>query len=352
MAKTNAMLKRHVMLPYFLRRFDQVGRKLAFGASNARQCKTWRSSLLKKLRELTGYNTMVRSPLKPRIIDQVACDGYMRQHMEIQTEPGVYMPMYVLSPTDRKGSLPAVIAAHGHCGGGKVAVAGVRDVPEVASAITELNYDYGVQIARAGMIAFCPDARGFGERREHTDRTGLMYSSCLDLRNMAEPLGQTVAGMWAWDLHRLVDYIGTRKDVLPGRVGCAGLSGGGLQTLWAASMDDRIRCAIISGYLYGYKEALLIDHGNCSCNYVPHLYEYADMGDIAAMIAPRPLLIETGDADTLNGKSGLANVRSQVQIIRRAYKALGAADAVKHDIFQGGHRWHGTYAIDWLKQHV
>ena len=113
-------------------------------------------------------------------------------------------------------------------------------------------------------------------------------------------------------------------------MGCAGLSGGGLQTLWAAALDKRIRCAVISGYMYGYKESLLDMPGNCYCNYVPHLYEYMDMGDIAALIAPRPLLIETGNRDPLNGASGLANVRTQVDTIRRAYRTLEAEDRLYH----------------------
>ncbi|MCX7706150.1 MAG: hypothetical protein N2115_07870, partial [bacterium] len=130
------------------------------------------------------------------------------------------------------------------------------------------------------------------------------------------------------------------------------LSGGGLQTLWATALDDRINCAVISGYMYGYKESLLEMCTNCSCNYVPHLYEYMDMGDIAAMIAPRPLLIETGTKDPLNGRSGLKNVYSQTSIIKRAYKILGCEKNFKHVVFEGEHRWHGLQSIPWVKQHL
>jgi len=144
--------------------------------------------------------------------------------------------------------------------------------------------------------------------------------------------------------------VETRDDCRADRLGCGGLSGGGLQTLWASALDTRIRCAAISGYLYGYKESLLDLHANCSCNYVPHLYEYVDMGDIAALIAPRPLLVETGTKDPLNGASGLENVRSQMEIIRRAYRLLGAEELVRHDIFEGEHRWNGVQAIPWMKR--
>ena len=334
------------MLPYMLKRFDRVGRSMAFGATTPAQWRAWRSRLRRKLKELTGYDTMQRAPLKPRVSERVEDDGLVRERVEIQTEPGVVMPLYVLRRSDLSGPLPAVICPHGHGGGGKVAVAGVRQTPQVARAIEEFNFDYGVQFARAGLIAFCPDARGFGERRERG--VDLMASSCQWLNRMGYPLGQTVTGMWAWDLHRLIDYVQQRADCRPGGVGCAGLSGGGLQALWASALDDRVRCAVVSGYLYGYKQSLLEMYGNCSCNYVPQLYQFVDMGDIAALIAPRPLLVETGDKDPLNGRSGVRNAKSQVAIARRAYRLLGAPNALRHDVFAGAHRWHGVEAVPWM----
>jgi dienelactone hydrolase len=262
------------------------------------------------------------------------------------------MPLYVLIPSDRSGPYPPVLAPHGHVSGGKLAVAGCREIPELAETIAQHNYDYGVQFVRAGFITFCPDARGFGERQEQAVKDSILNSSCQWINNMALPLGQTVTGMWAWDLHRLIDYVQTREDCIPGRIGCAGLSGGGLQTLWASALDRRIQCAVISGYLYGYKEALLDMYMGCSCNYVPHLFETVDMGDIAALIAPRPLLVETGTEDHLNGASGLANVQSQMQTIRKAYRLLDATEMLKHDVFEGEHRWNGVEAIPWMVHHL
>jgi hypothetical protein len=86
--------------------------------------------------------------------------------------------------------------------------------------------------------------------------------------------------------------------------------------------------------------------GNCSCNYVPHLWEYTDMGDLAALIAPRPLIIESGDKDGLNGASGLDNVYPQLAIARAAYKLFDAEDKVVHNVFHGDHRWYGGKTYD------
>ncbi len=349
--------RRYQTHSYLQERWTQTERKLAFTAETSAEEKHWRQNLASLLRQLTGYDTMIPVAPEPQITEEVACDGYIRQRVEIQTEPGVIMPMYVLIPTERDDTkssapYPVVIATHGHGSGGKYAVAGCHDIPEISEAIERYNYDYGVKFAQAGFITFCPDARGFGERQEDAAKESLLNSSCFVLNNMAFSLGQTVTGMWAWDLHRLLDYIESRDDCDAERIGCAGLSGGGLQVLWAAALDERIRCAIVSGYMYGYKESLLDLHQNCSCNYVPHLYENVDMGDIAALIAPRPLLVESGDKDPLNGASGLANVESQLEIIRRAYALGDAGEHLEHVVFEGVHRWDGAMAIPWLEKHL
>lgn len=342
---------RYSVLPAMERRWKRVGRSMAFKARTPGELQRWRRSLRARLKALTGYDTLRAAPLKPRVTERVALDGYTRERVEIQTEPGVVMPFYVLRPLG-KGPFVPMINPHGHASGGKYAPAGRSDIEPVAEAIKNYNYDYGVQFARAGFISFCPDARGFGERQEPTmnAKGNVMVHACQYLNQMGYPLGQTVAGMWAWDLHRLIDYIETRSDCLADRVGCAGLSGGGLQTIYAAALDDRIKAAVISGYFYGFRESLLQMHQNCSCNYVPHLYETADVGDIGALIAPRPLLIETGDQDPLNGRSGMKNVTPQVATTRRAFALLGARERLVHDVFAGGHKWHGVNAIPFMKK--
>lgn len=179
-----------------------------------------------------------------------------------------------------------------------------------------------------------------------------MGSSCRELNQMAISLGLTVTGMWVFDLMRLIDYMETREDCDLSRLGCAGLSGGGLQTLWLSAMDDRVKAAVVSGYFYGYHDSLLLLSGNCSCNYVPHLWETVDMGDIAALIAPRPLMIETGDQDPLNGRGGVENVVSQLEITRRAYRLFHAEENLAHSLNHGAHRWYGRDAYGFMTHHL
>ncbi|NUM56268.1 MAG: hypothetical protein HUU46_21725 [Candidatus Hydrogenedentes bacterium] len=334
--------------PYVRQRFDEVGRALRFQGTSATDVATWRAASRGKLEQLLGLDTMKPCDLDPKITERVDCGDYIRERVEIRTEPGIGMPVYVLVPKTGQPPFPVVICPHGHGGGGKVAVAGVATEPKVADAIKNFHYDYGVAFCKAGCVVVCPDARGFGERQENAAKSDLRNSSCQWINQMALPLGQTVTGMWVWDLKRAADYIATRADCDVNRLGCAGLSGGGLQTLWFTALDDRVKAAVVSGYFYGVKESLLEMHTNCSCNYVPHLWENADHGDLGSLIAPRPLMIQTGDEDNLNGASNLDNVKPQIDIARRVYDLLDAGGNLRHDVFHGPHRWDSTNAVPWL----
>jgi dienelactone hydrolase len=336
---------------YFKNRLRSVGRQLGFGARTLEDWRIWQQALRAKIRECQGLGQSLATPMNPRITETVQCDGYRRQRVEIDSEPGVTMPLYVLIPNHLKGAAPGLIAAHGHSSGGKLAVVGLGDDPRIRQTIDQHNYDYGVQAVRRGYVVFCPDARGFGERREwiYEKSEQLLDSSCRQLAHMGIPLGLTVAGMWTWDLMVLLDYMQSRPEVQGQKLGCIGLSGGGLQTLWLTALDERVACAVISGYFYGVDDSLLHLSGNCDCNYIPHLWEQADMGDVAALIAPRPLLIESARQDPLNGPRGIDNVLEQYAITQKAYHLLGKSDRLAIDTFDGGHVWHGTIAFDWLE---
>ncbi|MEN6315927.1 MAG: alpha/beta hydrolase family protein [Clostridiaceae bacterium] len=349
------MSKYYTTQPHFEKMFETTFRTHTFKAETVDEFTAWKQSLTKKLWELTGMNRMVKCDFQPQMLEEVKCDGYIRRKMLINTEPDVIASFYLLIP-DNLGlgeRRTAVIASHGHSSNGKEAVAGVRSSQAMAKTIDHYNYNYGEVLAQKGYIVLCPDARGFGERRERyyqgDSPEQIMGSSCDYLNVMAMSFGQTVTGMWTWDLMRLVDYVLTRDDV-NGHVASVGLSGGGLQSLWLSALDERIECSVVSGYFYGYLESLLIRF-NCLCNYVPHLWSTVDIGDIGALIAPRPLLIETGDQDDLNGQSGLLNVTTQIKTVQRAMDLTGKPGNIYHDIFSGGHRWHGEYAYRWLLKH-
>jgi len=337
---------------YFKDRFRVISRKLGFHATHLSEEAIWRAELQGKLRELLGIDHLIPTPHAARVTEVVQRDGYRCERVEIDTEPGVTMPMFVLIPDQIEANTPVLIAAHGHGSAGKTAIVGDDSNSLVAAKIKQHNYDYARQAVKRGFIVFAPDARGFGERREWNSAKPeqILDSSCFQLAHMALPLGLTIAGMWAWDLMRLIDYIETREDMRGRKLGGIGFSGGGLQMLYLSALDPRLQCLVISGYFYGVHDSLLHLSNNCNCNYVPHLWEYADIGDLGALLAPRPLLIESARQDPLNGPRGIKNVEEQVEITRNAYALHGATACLDTDFFAGEHQWHGTVAWDWLSR--
>lgn len=351
MEKTIKINQYYGSLKRMMAKYDRLARQDAFMGSTVNAYEDWKKQARSTLNALLGLDKMESCSLEPKVLEKrEVVQGIFREKVLLQVEPEIYMPVFILIPqkiltqkqSDRKPD--CFIALPGHMGAGKYSVAGCAEIPVVKEAIERFHYDYGMQLAKMGYVAICPDCRGFGERREEAlqndTEEDFIKGSCFQLAHMAEPLGETVAGMCTHDVMRLLDYIYERDEWNLDTLGCLGFSGGGMQTLWAAAMDDRIRQAVISGYMYGYQDSLLLLNGNCSCNYVPHLWEHFDMGDIASLIAPRPLLIQSCRDDHLNGPRGLQNVLEQMDIIKKAYTLHGKGERLIHDVREGGHCWH------------
>jgi hypothetical protein len=141
------------------------------------------------------------------------------------------------------------------------------------------------------------------------------------------------------------------RDDCDGRIGAGGFHSGGCSALLLAAADERVSCAVTSGWYYGFKDAYLMHGDNCPCNIVPFMWKYFDCADIGAMIAPRPLYIESGTNDPHNGPTlGYDNVTSQVSITKDAYESLGAAENLLHTAHDSGGIWRGDYVLDFLEK--
>lgn len=345
-------------------RLKREGRSAAFKGATPGDFEAWQIATRDRLFDLLGLSIMDRAPIEVRELDRVQiAGGIVRTHAMLQVERDVWMPFYLLEPQapklDAHGCKRCYICPHGHQGAGAASVAGVTGVPAVDDAVRKFNYDCGLRLARMGYVTVCPDARGWGSRRDWKgqgdDENSYLRGTCLNQARMAEPLGLTVAGLNAWDNMRLIDYLETRGDIAMDDLGCFGFSGGGYMTLYLAALDPRVRKAFVSGYLYGVDDSLLHLNGNCSCNYVPGLWRLLDMGDIASLIAPRPLLVQSCEGDHLNGARGLANVDEQLSIVRDAYGLVGHAADLLHEVCPGGHHLGVAYLaedIEWLDGHA
>ena len=350
--------------PAFRERLKREGRSAAFKGTTSSDFEAWQIATRARLFDLLGLSLMDRVPIEVRELDRVQiAGGIVRTHAILQVEHNVWMPFYLLEPQtpklDAHGCKRCYICPHGHQGAGAASVAGVTGVPAVDDAVRKFNYDYGLRLARMGYVTVCPDARGWGYRRDWKgqgdDESSFLRGTCLNQARMAEPLGLTVAGLNAWDNMRLIDYLEARGDIAMDDLGCFGFSGGGYMTLYLAALDPRVRKAFVSGYLYGVDDSLLHLNGNCSCNYVPGLWRLLDMGDIASLIAPRPLLVQSCEGDHLNGARGLANVDEQLDIVCGAYELVGHAGDLSHEVCPGGHHLgvaHLAEDIEWLDEHA
>lgn len=353
MSRTVVIDRFYGSLPNLLNKYEKYGRRDSFKGSTRQDFVEWQRNTRELLKGLLGLEKMETCPLNPEVTERVELEnGIIREKVILQVEPNCYMPVYLLIPTGSGAKNRCFLAPPGHQGAGKYSVAGRMDIPAAADAIQRYQYDYGMMLAKLGYTAFCPDCRGFGERRDEGLRDdseqSFLNSTCYNLAHMAESMGETVAGMCTWDLMRLIDYIFERNEWDTSFLGCLGFSGGGMQTLWLSALDERVKLCGISGYLYGYRDSLLKLHGNCSCNYVPHLYEHVDMGDIGSLIAPRPVWIQSCREDHLNGERGMENVLEQVDIMRAAYRLFGMEEYPLHDIRDGGHCFHQEGSRDFL----
>lgn len=380
-------------LPSMLQKYARYGRKDDFRGKTSEEFRIWQMRSRETLWKLLGMDKMDSCALEPKIDEVVLLspkradgrdeaqaerteasvrteneeagaqhDAILRYHVLLRTEPDITLSAYLLVPTSAGADTPVFLCPPGHNGGGKYSVAGVRGIRAVEECIEKYNYDFGWQLARLGYVTFCPDVRGFGERRELLEDTKelplAMKGDCYWLAHMGEPIGIPVLGMLSWDLMRCVDFLqeytmtkggklrhltdGAHTDSEapcwnPERIIAFGFSGGAMQSLYLSALDERIHASFLSGYMYGFRDSLLQMNRNCSCNYVPHLMEHFDMGDIASLIAPRRLMIQSCREDRLAGTRGLANVQEQVDIIRANYAVTGIAEHVQQDIEDGPH---------------
>ncbi len=330
---------------YFLDFFDENSRKFGFFGTTKDELISWQKDMRVKLSKLLGTDKMIKCELNPKMIESEKFDGYTRDKIVIETQPKVFMPLFILTPDNGNG-IP-VIAVHGHASDGKNGLVGIIN-DMTREKIESYNYTYALDLVEEGYTVFCPDLCGSGERREPRQQgeSCILESSCDDINNAAMCFGMSVLGLMVFDLMRLIDYIIEKEDNK--EIACCGFSGGALCTLWLAAIDERVKCAAVSGYFHGLKDTIL-DNNLCGCNFVPDMWRYIDICDLGSMIAPRPLLIESGNEDKLNGKRKLNNVFEQVFETRKAYDLFENQNFV-HTIFDGGHKWYGSaynFLRDW-----
>jgi dienelactone hydrolase len=340
------------------RRFDPVAytldlyaaapRRLRFEARTRSEAEEWQQQLRSKLTELVGGFPTERRPLRPITLETRMFPGYSREKIVFDSRPGVSVLAYVLLPEKARRPAAVAICVPGH-GRGVDDIVGIDDRGGERTDKAGYQHDFAIQAAEAGMAAVAIEPMAFGCRRDAINaRKGLSQKACDPVAGGALLVGQTMVGWRVWDVMRTLDYIETRSELDSSRVGCMGISGGGTATLFSAALEPRISAAFVSGYLNTFRDSIG-SLAHCIDNYVPGILNWAEMHDIAGLIAPRPLFVESGERDNI------FPIRASIESFNKArevYGVFGAADRIEQEVFPGEHSFWGKRGIPFLTRHL
>lgn len=328
--------------------YAQTPRQLAFSAQTRADALAWQSTLREKLRELLRIEGRVLpTSVAAETISTIDGDGYTEQKIALDMGEGVYAPAYILIP---KTPPPyrALLAFHGH-------VPSIHYIlgryPDEAAARESLDVDrnYAQVLAQAGYLVCALEQRGFGERvSDQVEERPTSINSCRHLSFEYLMQGRTLMGERLWDAMLALTYLQNRPDVLPDTIGATGNSTGGTISLWLAALDERVAVSVPACYFCSFKASILsIRH--CECNYVPDVLRYAEMGDLAALIAPRPVQFIAGEHDPIYPVQAAI---AQFETVKRAYAVFESQDRCALEIHPGGHAYNLPMALAWLRRWI
>ncbi|GGC83936.1 hypothetical protein GCM10007216_13200 [Thalassobacillus devorans] len=306
-----------------------------------------RIRLKEKLAYSLGRFPVNNKEFNEETISESETAEYYREQIVIKSVDGLVMPMYILTPKQKKKEYPAVLALHGH-GYGSGEVVGLSLDGSEAEGSVGIHHHFGIELVRRGMKVIAPELVGFGDRRLIEDKKKEKANSCYRLAVNLLMHGKTLAGLRVHEAIRALDYIGELKDVEQDRLGIMGFSGGGLIAALTAILDNRIHATVLSGFTNTFRESILAsDH--CLDNYIPGLLTIAELPELIGLIHPRALFIETGTND---GCFPITGARSAIDRISHIYNSTSTGGSFGYDIFEGGHEVNGRMALDWLKNQL
>jgi dienelactone hydrolase len=303
----------------------------------------------------------------------------VQEYITFQTTPDIRVPAYVLIPEKAKVPAPGIVALHCHGGfyvwGKEKLVDAEREHPALAEYKQQLYHGRGIasDLARRGYVVIVIDAFYWGERRmlldddpaSYRDRSEMTREDVSKFNQRSQQGEQLVArslftagitwpGVALWDDLRTVDYLASRPEVDATRLGCVGLSMGGYRSFLLAALEPRIKVAVDVGWMTSFA-AQIRKHVVNTIGLTFHiggLYRYLDLPDLAALIAPRALMVINGSKDTLFAPDG---VRAAFDKIGACFRKAGAADHQRCRLYNTPHEFNPQMqaeAWDWLARWV
>lgn len=289
--------------------------RISAGIDSGAAAEERRKEVRKILDELVGPEDR-RSPLNARITGTLRKDGYTAELLVFESLPGFYVTGSLFIPDEVQKPAPAVLFCSGHS-----AQAFRRDLYQIPL----------LNLVKKGFVVLAIDPLGQGERMQYPDpETGesLIGSST---REHSYPMvqsaliGKSVAEYFILDGIRAIDYLISRPEVDPDRIGVHGLSGGGTQTAYISAMDDRVKAAAPSGYITNFRrlfESIGVQDGEQ--NFYHGIQRGLDHPELLLAGAPKPLLIMSTTRDFFS----IEGTRETYQEMRRMYALYDREDEV------------------------
>jgi dienelactone hydrolase len=330
-----------------------------------------------KVLELMLYDPPKVEP-KAEVVAREDCGDHVREKVLFNTAEHFRVPAYVLVPKKLRGRAPAVIDLHSHGGMFLFGKEKVIDLGSNHAAMTDYhkrNYDgrpTATALVRRGYVVITIDAFMFGERRvmmdadlkEGWDRSRYSLETVARLNQVCRAKeatlvkglvlgGTTWAGIVFRDDLRTVDYLLSRPEVDPKRIGCLGVSMGGYRALFLAALDSRIAAACVTGFMSTTGPMIRAHLDTHSwVHFLPGLHRYLDWPDVAGLAAPRPLLVQQCARDKL---FPLVGMKDAVKKIASVYQNARAKERFSGRFYDVPHQFSRAMQDDafaWLDRHL
>lgn len=294
-----------------------------------------------ELQEMLGLKPWPeRTSLEPKITSTLEGNGYRVENLHFQPSPKLYVGANFYLPTGTKPSAgwPAVLYVCGH--------AKVDEFGRLAGNKTSYQH-HGIWFARHGIACLIIDTIQLGEfQGEHHGTYKLGRWDWISK-------GYTPAGVEAWSSIRAVDYLLSRTEIDAQRIGITGRSGGGAYSWYAAALDPRIKVAVPVAGITDLRNHVLDGcvEGHCDCMYMVNTFRW-DYGKLAALIAPRPLLLTNTDSDSIFPLDGVIRIHRQLESL---YRRIGKPQDYGVLIGPGPHKDSQELqvgAFKWLHLHL
>ena len=288
----------------------------------------WRQEARQTLIRLLGLEQIPAIKQEARILDRRE-----EIRLALPTEPGYEALLHLLLPRGVSRP-PVVICLQGHSSGMHISL-GRPKYPGDAEDIAG-DRDYALQAVQNGFAALTIEQRGFGECGG-----GPEGSQCRLPASTALLLGRTLIGERVHDIRCAVGLLRSGLFPVDGeRIAVTGNSGGGTASIYAAAVDERIGACMPSCAFTSFYASIGVS-AHCFCNYIPGIACAFDMGDLCAMIAPRPLIVIAGAKDA---SFPLKEAQEQFVFTEQVYGLLSASNRCRLIAAPEGHRYYAALA--------